>query len=146
MRLILSFLFGLCLILLLLVIMQWRHLQTLKKAKSVKDDITQKNTRTELIDGLNTLLLCVIQEQVELSEAVLRIKVHLDHLYPLEEQRSRFKIFYSLYDRFQEFDTHQARKNLTAQERYDQDKRRLKIEDESREEVMALAKNLYPMS
>jgi exopolyphosphatase/pppGpp-phosphohydrolase len=140
------FVFALCAVLLVLVGLQWRRLQALRKNRLQELDLRNQATRKDLVEGLNTLLVCLIQEQIEVSEAGIRIKLHLDHLYPLEQQRTELQLFYEFYDRVKDFSTHGARRELTTQERFDQDRERYKLEEEYGERLKALAKKLYPLT
>jgi hypothetical protein len=140
-----SIIFGLCLILVLLIGLQWRHLRGLIHQRRVKSDKQMAETQEHLVQGLNTLLLCLIQEQVEVAEAVLRIKVHLDHLFPIEEQRIAWEVYYECARELEGFATHDARLGLKAQERMDQDRRRMDIEEKYLPRLMEVARAHYPV-
>jgi len=141
-----SVVFGLCLIVLLLIGLQWRQLKGLIDQRRVKSDNQMHETQEHLVQGLNTLLLCLIQGQVDVSEAVLRIKVHLDHLFPVEKQRSAWEIYYECARELEGFATHEARLNLKAQERVNQDRRRLHIEERYASRLIAVARAHYPVT
>jgi|GEM_PF-5632885 len=124
---------------------QWSVLKSLNaKAKQQSDeyDIAEKARRLELKESVKTLALCIVQDQVDLSEGCWRIKLHLDHLWPNEAESGEYKVFYDMFDEIKEFDTHKARAGLTTQARFDQDKRRLTIEDRYKEDVTAASKKL----
>lgn len=108
---------------------QWRALEKKQQARWDQADAQSNETRKNLEEGLKTLLLCVIQDQINLSEAALRIKVHLDHLFPHEHQKNDLKIFYQFSDQVADFATHAKRQNLTTQERFNEDLSREKIEE-----------------
>lgn len=132
---------GLCLVMAFAVGLLW---QRLRQRETLERDRLEQ-TRQQLLESLNTLFLCVLQEQVELSEAGLRIKVHLDHLFPLPEQRERWSVVYAFYDELKEFSTHEKRKELTTQERFNQDLKRLAVEERYREDFVKLVRQVYPL-
>jgi hypothetical protein len=142
---IISIVFGLCLILVVLIGLQWRHLRGQIQERKLKNDSRLHETQAHLVEGLNTLLLCLIQGQVEIGEAVLRIKVHLDHLFPLEQQRTAWIVFYQCAQELEGFATHKARLNLKVQERLNQDLQRQQIEDKYLSQLMSVAKAHYPL-
>lgn len=140
-----SIVFGLCFILLLLIGLQWRHLKSKIREQGLKNDTRMLDTQKHLIEGLNTLLLCLIQGQVEVAEAALRIKVHLDHLFPLEQQRHAWLPFYECAQALEGLATHAARLDLKAQERVNQDRKRLEIEDQYKDQLILIARAHYPV-
>ncbi len=120
---------ALCVIVGGLCFYQWRALAKKQQERWSQADAQSNETRKNLEEGLKTLLLCVIQDQINLSEAALRIKVHLDHLFPHEHQKNDLKIFYQFSDEVADFATHAKRNSLTTQERFNEDIAREKIEE-----------------
>lgn len=124
---------------------QFLTYQALKKAqvdRGLKQQRDQANKHAELVSSVRTLCLCIVQEQVDLSEGCWRVKLHLDHLYPDSSHREDFHVFYRMFDEISGFDTHEKRKELGKQERFNQDKKRFAIEDRYREEIVSAAKKL----
>lgn len=124
---------------------QWNVLQSLHtraRQQSEEYDRAEKARYEELKESAKTLALCVVQDQVDLSEGCWRIKLHLDHLWPNEAENGEYKVFYQMFEEIKDFDTHQARAQLRAQARFDQDKKRLAIEDRYKEEILAASRKL----
>ena len=124
---------------------QWSVLKSLNaraKQQSEEYDIAEKARRSDLKESIKTLALCVVQDQVDLSEGCWRIKLHLDHLWPNEAESGEYKVFYEMFDEIKNFDTHKARAELTTQARFNQDKKRLAIEDRYKADVTIASKKL----
>lgn len=124
---------------------QWSVLQSLNqraRQQSEEYDKAEKARYAELKESARTLALCVIQDQVDLSEGCWRIKLHLDHLWPNEAENGEYKVFYEMFEEIKDFDTHQARAKLRAQARFDQDKKRLAIEDRYKDDILSASKKL----
>lgn len=124
---------------------QWsvlRSLQQRAKQQSEQEVLDQQAHYAELKESARTLALCVVQDQLDLSEGCWRLKLHLDHLWPNEAETGEYKVFYEMYEEIKGFDTHQARAKLSAQARFDQDKKRLAIEDRYKEQVLKASQKL----
>lgn len=124
---------------------QWSVLKSLNaRAKQQSEEYEKaENARyAELKESARTLALCVVQDQLDLSEGCWRLKLHLDHLWPNEADAGDYKVFYEMFEEIKGFDTHEARANLTAQARFDQDKKRLAIEDRYREQLLVASQKL----
>lgn len=124
---------------------QWNILKSLNnraRQQSEEYEQEQRARYEELKESARTLALCVVQDQVDLSEGCWRIKLHLDHLWPNEAEESEYKVFYEMFDEIKDFDTHEARAKLKAQARFDQDKKRLAIEDRYKDAILVASQKL----
>lgn len=86
------------------------------------------------IESIRTIALAALQDQCELSEACLRIKKLLEY-YPSFEKDENFKIIQEMFVEIKDFATLSDRKELSKQERYNQDKKRFQIENKFEKEL-----------
>ena len=93
-------------------------------------------------ESLRIISLAVIQEQCEISEGCIRIKKLLDQLEDLKKQVG-LSVIDDLYGKIEHFAILEERKNLSKQEKFDQDKERFQIEDDYREQFILACKELY---
>lgn len=135
--------FALCMLVAGLCYYQWRSLDKKQQERWNQANAQSNETRKNLEEGLKTLLLCVIQDQINLSEAALRIKVHLDHLFPHPHQKTDLKIFYDFSEEVADFATHGKRNNLTTQQRFNEDISREKIEERQSHDFKMACEKLY---
>jgi len=76
-----------------------------------------------------------VQDQCELSEACIRIKKLLEN-YPELESKTEYSVIQQMYQDLSSFDYLEARSQLSSQEKYGQDKKRFKVEDTYRSEML----------
>lgn len=88
-----------------------------------------------VLDSLRILSTNVLEEGLNLSEATIRCKILVDALDLPQDERQSYQILDTVYERVQRFDTHQARKALSGEERRRQDEEREAIEAEFEPEL-----------
>ncbi|MCP5168468.1 MAG: DUF2489 domain-containing protein [Hahellaceae bacterium] len=120
---------------------QWKKIKHRKNAIKVAED-QQALTRKELIESLQVLALCILEDQVELSEGCIRIKVLLDHLAPELHENPQFAIFNEIYDALAHMPTHEARLATDKRFLFKMDQQRFKLEKMRKEEILAGAQVL----
>ncbi len=117
------------------------NLQAWKKIKALKDANNElENKHTEALneshlqahESIRVIAQCMLDEQVELSEGSIRIKVLLDHIAPELHEHPTFSIFSKIYAATEHMPTHQARKNADKKLIRELDKERFRIEDENK--------------
>lgn len=69
----------------------------------------QADRRNSMIESIRILAMAVEEEQVEYSEACLRIKGLLDHVAPELLEQPPYQIFLEVHDQIQHMPTHRAR-------------------------------------
>ena len=127
------------------------------KYKRVLKDATDKAIESQekeeqrvdyINESLRIISLACIQEQCEVSEACIRIRMlitRVDHI-PADD----FPYIFEMYEKIKHFKTHEARKAMNKQERYNEDKLRFKMEAEFgqkiKEECEALLSMIKSMS
>ena len=103
----------------------------LEKAKSEQDAAELKH-QSYLQTSLHVIAMSAINGDLNVSEGCIRIKVLLDNLdfdaYTGEINKEKLAIIDDVYEQLQNFDTHQARKELSEVERKKQDRKRHFIE------------------
>jgi hypothetical protein len=92
----------------------------------------QEKQHAYIIESLQVISANVIEEDLNLSEATIRCKMLLDGLILTPDERQPYSVLDEVFEQIQHFDTHQARKNLTKDERKKQDKAREAIEEQYR--------------
>ena len=96
----------------------------------------QTEQRATIQQSIQVIAANVINEDLNLSEATIRCKMLLDALLLNEEQRKPFQILEQVFNQVKDFDTHQARRTLSQEERHQQDEQRDRIEKENQAELM----------
>ncbi|MGQ7248465.1 DUF2489 domain-containing protein [Halomonas sp. V046] len=91
------------------------------------------------LENLGFVAAALAQRQVDVTEGAWRCKVLLEVIDPSLLDRQEFQAFGEVYERTRHLHTHQARKALTAQQRFAEDKQRLAVEEEYRDAVLAAA-------
>jgi hypothetical protein len=121
-----------------------RQLRTLQadKRRQQKTETFQQERRASMVESLQVLAMAVEAEQVEYSEACLRIKGLLDHVNPELLKQPPFEVFQEVHDLIQHMPTHQARQDTETRFVEKMDKERLAVEeahaDRIREAAVAL--------
>jgi len=110
------------------IIRQLRTLQASKRRQEKAENF-QKKRRDSMVESLQVLAMAVEAEQMEYSEACLRIKGLLDHVKPELLQQAPFEVFQEVHDLIQHMPTHQARQDTETRFVEKMDKERLAIEE-----------------
>ncbi len=100
------------------------------------------SSNLELEDSLIVLARCILDDQIELSEACIRVKVLMDNLDPAWPQSQGLAIFSEMYDKLAHMPTHAARKATDKRFLFKLDKQRFDLERQHREAIREGAKTL----
>jgi hypothetical protein len=111
----------------------------LEKTKKAKE--AAKAREISILESIEIITKGVIQDQCEVSEGCLRIK-KLKDLLPYFSDEIDLSVFDQMYAEISNFDTLEARKELSNQDRYDQDKKRFNIENEYSDRIKESSKDL----
>ncbi|EKF73045.1 hypothetical protein A11A3_15602 [Alcanivorax hongdengensis A-11-3] len=95
-----------------------------------------------ILDSLEVLCRALAQEQVESSEAVIRMSVLLDSLPDTIAPKVDLAAIHQLAEQCQQFDRGDVRKSLTPRQRHRQDQQRWTLEDEQKEVVLQATQRL----
>ena len=118
-----------------------RELKVLK-AQQVKKEAEQAEKRRYLVDSIKVIATTMLEDQVELSEGCIRIKVLIDHLDASLHEQESFKIFEQMYRETEHMPTHQARKNTDKNFIHKLDQQRFALEKKHNERIRKAAKEL----
>lgn len=106
---------GLAAIAILLVfIVRHGRLIRMQRRQASRQQVFQAERREKMIESIRILAMAVEEDQVEYSEACLRIKGLLDHVSPGLLEESPYRIFLEVHDRIQHMPTHRARQQTDA--------------------------------
>lgn len=95
-----------------------------------------------LVESIQIIAQNMVEEDLNISEGATRLKFLLDGLGLPEEERTRFLALDALYEKIKEYDTHEARKQLSPKERLRQDNEREAHEADHRDHVIEVAEVL----
>lgn len=93
-----------------------------------KAEAFQNERRDGMIESIRIIAMAVETDQVEYSEACLRIKGLLDHVAPKLLEQPPYRIFLEVHEKLQHMPTHQARQETETRFVAKMDKERLEIE------------------
>lgn len=120
------------------IIRQSRTLQDGKK-RQAKTEAFQKERRENMVESIRVLAMAVEEDQVEYSEACLRIKGLLDHVAPELLEQSPFRVFQEVHDLIQHMPTHRARQETDGRFVEKMDRERLAVEEEHADAIRRAA-------
>jgi len=114
----------------------------LLQAQRTQQEVQQAEKRRYLVDSIKVIATTMLEDQVELSEGCIRIKVLIDHLDASLHEQVSFKIFEQMYRDTEHMPTHQARKNTDKNFIHKLDQQRFALEKQHREAIRKAAKEL----
>jgi hypothetical protein len=124
---------------------------TSKKMKSLNEqekkltaqiDKAHEERRLNATQSIKIIAQCMLDEQMELSEGCIRIKVLLDHVAPEFHQDPYFKVFSIIYDATRHMPTHEARKAAEKKLIMKLDLERLTLEADHKDEIVSATRML----
>jgi hypothetical protein len=110
------------------IVRQLRTLQASKR-RQAKTETFQRERHASMVESLQVLAMAVEADQMEYSEACLRIKGLLDHVKPELLKQPPFEVFQEVHDLIQHMPTHQARQDTDTRFVEKMDKERLAVEE-----------------
>lgn len=116
-----------------------------EQAEREAQQARQLEARTKTLESIQIIAQCALDDQVEIMEASIRLRVLLDIFDADLLQHPEFSVLLEITRRGQHFATHQARKELSKQARMKQDFERIALEGEYREAVLATARHLLQL-
>ena len=119
-----------------------RQQQSEHKAIQDKQQEQWRKQYRRLAEDIQFIANAMLQEQCEITEGCMRIKVLMDKLDDGLHTKPEFQGIQSFFKLTQDMPTHQAYKDLPRQEQFKLDQRRYALEDEHREQILAEAKLL----
>lgn len=110
------------------IVRQARLLRKNRKSND-KNRAFRSERRQSMVESIQVIAQAVEEDQVEYSEACLRLKGLLDHVAPELLEQSPFRVFQEVYDQIQHMPTHRARQATDTRFIEKMDKERLAIEE-----------------
>lgn len=105
------------------------------RKRQQKAEAFQTKRRQNMIDSLRVIAMAIEEDQVEYSEACLRIKGLLDHVEPQLMEKPPFRVFMEVYEQLCHMPTHQARQDTDARFVDKMDKERFAVEKRHADEI-----------
>lgn len=124
-----------------------RQLRVLRNARQVRleRESRQIRQRLYLVESVRVLARSMLEDQIELSEGCIRIKVLLDNLAPELHQDPRFQIFQTMYDAMAHMPTHEVRQQTDKRFVRKLDHQRYSLEREHRQAIRVAAETLLAL-
>lgn len=113
----------------------WREVGRRRRFR--EDEVRRANRNC--LESLDAIARAMLAEQVNLTEGSWRCKVLLEIIDPQLLERDAFRPFGEVHRRTSHLRTHSARRELAPRERMREDRERLTVESELRQEVLAAA-------
>lgn len=117
---------------------QSRTLQDGRK-RQAKAEAFQKERRESMVESIRVLAMAVEADQMEYSEACLRIKGLLDHVAPELLEQPPFRVFQEVHDLIQHMPTHRTRQETDTRFVEKMDRERLAVEKEHADAIRRAA-------
>lgn len=119
----------------------WQRSRLLQEQnrQQARNQAFQDERRGQMIESVRVLAMSIEQDQVEYSEACLRIKGLLDHLAPDLLSQSPYRIFQEMHDALQHMPTHQARQDTAARFINKMDEQRFELEKKNADAIRRAA-------
>ncbi|MDX1635404.1 MAG: DUF2489 domain-containing protein [Marinobacter sp.] len=133
-------LIGLAVIILLAVfiIRQYRVVQAGKK-RAARNEAFAAERKENMVESIKVLAMAIEQDQVEYSEACLRIKGLLDHVAPDLLAQTPYRIFQEMHDHIQHMPTHRARQETDHRFVQKMDRERFALEEKHGDSIRRAA-------
>lgn len=123
----------------------WRQISDQKKilVKESNEQMAKEKERREFVEeSLRIITKSMLEGQCDLSEGCIRIRMLIERSDNIDAKHDDFKTFFEMYEEIKHFKTHEARNELSKQERFNEDKERLKIEDRYRDSLLEASRRL----
>ncbi|MFL1466509.1 DUF2489 domain-containing protein [Marinobacter sp. DUT-3] len=118
-----------------------RQARLLKKNRKSNDKnrAFRSQRRQSMVESIQVIAQAVEEDQVEYSEACLRLKGLLDHVAPELLEQSPFRVFQEVYEQIQHMPTHRARQATDTRFIEKMDKERLAVEEKHADAIRRAA-------
>lgn len=123
----------------------WKKIQRIEEAKKAYEkEVAEK--KDNAVNSIKVIAQCMIDEQVELSEGCIRIKVLLDHVAPQLHEDDRYSVFIKMYNATEHMPTHEARKQTDKRTIFKLDQERFKLEEDNQDEILKASRAILEYS
>lgn len=126
-------------VLILVFIRRQMALLSENRKRQAKAEKFQANRRKNMIRSVRVIAMAVEENQIEYSEACLRLKGLLDHIAPDLLERPPFRVLQEVHDQLQHMPTHRARQATATKFVEKMDKERFEVEQKHADEIRRAA-------
>ncbi|MBU2872433.1 DUF2489 domain-containing protein [Marinobacter salexigens] len=112
---------------------------TENRRRQQKAEAFKAKRRQDIVDSIKVIAMAIEEDQVEYSEACLRIKGLLDHIAPELMEKSPFRVFLEVHEKLRHMPTHQARQDTEIRFVEKMDKERFEVEKRYADEIRRAA-------
>lgn len=123
----------------------WRQISDHKRiqTKQIQEKMAKEVERKEFVEeSLRIITKSMLEGQCDLSEGCIRVRMLIERTDNIDAKNEEFKVFFDMYEEIKHFKTHEARKELSKQELFNEDKERLKIEERYRDLLLEASRRL----
>lgn len=120
-------------------IVRQSRLLSLSQRRDDKNRAFREKRRQSMVESIQVIAMAVEEDQVEYSEACLRLKGLLDHVAPELLERSPYRIFREVSDQLQHMPTHRARQATDTRFIEKMDQERLALEKQHADTIRRAA-------
>ena len=99
----------------------------------------QASLQLNVVESIKVIATVMLDDQVELSEGCLRLKVLIDNFDPTLHEQDKFKVFAQMSEKLAHMPTHEARKKVEKKLIRKMDEERFRLEAEYREDIRQAA-------
>ncbi|UDL04619.1 DUF2489 domain-containing protein [Marinobacter sp. CA1] len=125
-------------LLVLFIVRQWRILRQ-ARVRERSQAAFHAQRRENIVDSLQVLAMAIEQDQVEYSEACLRIKGLLELVAPELLTQPPYQVFQEVHDQISHMPTHQARQDTDRKFVRKMDKERFAVEQQHADAIRRAA-------
>lgn len=103
-----------------------------KEQRAKENEALQKAKEKEsyILDSLDIITKALLQEQCEISEGCIRIRMLLISSKMIDHLKEDYRVFEQMYQELKDLKTHKDRASLSSRERMQEDKKRFSVESE----------------
>jgi len=110
-----------------------------ERRRQEKAEAFQAKRREDIIGSIRVIAMAVEENQIEYSEACLRIKGLLDHVAPHLLEEAPFRVFQTVHEKLEHMPTHRARQATETRFVEKMDKERFEVEEIHADEIRRAA-------
>lgn len=110
-----------------------REVEFIKKAKEKEKFI---------LESLDIICKALIQKQCETAEGCIRVRMLLLRSDMIDEEKTDYKAFHSMYEEIKDLKTHESRNELSQEERANEDALRFRLESKYHSQIIESSKIL----
>ncbi|MDY6815652.1 MAG: DUF2489 domain-containing protein [Pseudomonadota bacterium] len=110
-----------------------------ERRRQEKAEAFQAKRREDIIGSIRVIAVAVEENQIEYSEACLRIKGLLDHVAPHLLEEAPFRVFQTVHEKLEHMPTHRARQATETRFVEKMDKERFEVEEIHADEIRRAA-------